>query len=263
MDLGLRNRVVLITGASEGMGRAISEGFASEGATVVMSARRKRILEDAASDIQEKTKSKIVTYPADVQSLTEIQNLVQFIIEKLGKIDVLVCNTGGPPAKNFSQIEDEEWDRYLNLNLKSFIRLSKEVIPIMRKQMWGRILYLTSVSVKQPIDGLIFSNVTRSGVTGLTKSLSNELAKYNILVNNVCPGYVQTDHVVEFIENKSKLENRSSEEIKKQYNEDIPLRRMGDPKEIANVFVFLASDKASYITGVSLHVDGGYVKGVF
>ena len=245
------------------MGLAIAEGFAGEDAAVVMSARDMEVLEAAATKIQEKSGAQVLHFPADVESGDDIQALVQFTLEKHGKIDVLVCNSGGPPAKYFNQINEDEWEKYLNLNLRSFVRLARAVMPQMIERKWGRILFLSSVAAKQPIDGLVLSNVARSGVAGLTKSLSNELAKHNILVNNVCPGYVQTEHVMEFLEAKAKQEERSIEEILEHYDQDIALGRMAKPKEIADVFVFLASESASYITGVSLHVDGGYVKGVY
>ncbi len=263
MDLGLKNRVVLITGASQGMGYAIAEGFAEEDAAVVMSARREDVLASAAATIRKKTGAPVLHFSADIESESDVHNLVRFTLEKLEKIDVLVCNSGGPPSKYFSQINESEWEKYLNLNLRGFVRLARAVIPSMKEQEWGRVLFLSSVSAKQPIDGLILSSVARSGVVGLTKSLSNELAKYNILVNNVCPGYVRTGLVTEHIKTRAKQESCSTEQILDQYHNDIPLGRIADPKEIANVFTFLASENASYITGISLNVDGGYVKGVY
>ncbi len=263
MDLGLKNRVVLVTGSSQGMGRAIAEAFAREGARVVMCARREEILQNAAEEIRQATGAEVIPFRADVTSPSDIRALVQFTVDRFGRLDVLVCNSGGPPAKSFEEVTDEEWQQYLNMNLISFIRLANATIPHMKKQKWGRILNLTSVSVKQPINGLVISNVARLGVVGLTKSLSNELAPYNILVNNVCPGYVQTERVEELAQTRAKQLNQTPEEVLQSYHREIPLGRMGKPKEIADVFVFLASERASYITGVSLHVDGGYVKGVF
>ena len=263
MDLGLKDRVALVTASSQGMGRAIAKGMAREGARVVMCARREDILRQAAEEIRRATGAEVKPFRADVTSLEDIRNLVEFTVRQFGRLDILVCNSGGPPAKNFEEITDEEWNTYLNLNLLSFIRLARQAIPHMKKQRWGRILNLTSVSVKQPIKELILSNVARLGVVGLTKSLANELAPFNILVNNVCPGYVQTDRVTELAEVRARQQNKSVEEVLKSYAAEIPLGRMGTPEEIANVFVFLASERASYITGVSLHVDGGFVRGVF
>ena len=263
MDLGLQNKVVLVTGSSQGMGRAIAEAFAREGAKVVMCARREAVLHAAAEEIAEQTGAEVEPFRADVTSAEDVEALVRYTVDRFGRLDVLVCNSGGPPAKEFEDICDEEWEQAFQLNLLGFIRLARAAVPHMKKQRWGRILFLTSVSVKQPIRELILSNVIRPGVVGLTKSLATELAPYRILVNNVCPGYVQTDRVRELAEAKARQQKRSVAEILRSYGEQIPLGRMGTPEEIADVFVFLASERASYITGVSLHVDGGFIRGLF
>jgi 3-oxoacyl-[acyl-carrier protein] reductase len=263
MDLGLKGRVAIVTGSSRGMGRAIAQAFAEEGAQLVMMARTESVLQAAAEEIHKTTAVNPLVIPGDVTNPEDIQRLVQTTLDRLGRIDILVCNSGGPPSKPFGEVTDDEWQTYLNLNLLSFIRLARAVIPTMKEQRWGRILNLTSVSVKQPIAGLVLSNVARLGVVGLTKSLANELAPYNILVNNVCPGYVRTDRVIDLAETIAAREKKTPEEVLRSYETDIPLGRMGTPEEIASVFVFLASERASYITGVSLHVDGGFVRGVF
>lgn len=263
MDLELTNKVVLVTGASQGMGKAITQGFAEEGANVIFCARDAERLQQVQAELSKNSEGKVLARQADVESLADIRRLVDFALDRFGRIDVLVCNSGGPPAKYFVEVTDEEWQRYLNLNLQSFIRLSNAVIPTMKKQKWGRILFLSSVSVKQPIDNLVISNVVRSGVVGLTKSLSNELGKYNILVNNVCPGYVRTDRVLELAEVQAKQEGIPVATVIERYGQNNPLGRIADPREIADLFLFLASERAGYITGVSLHIDGGFVKGVF
>ncbi len=263
MDLKLKNKVVLITGASRGMGKAIAQGFAAEDANVVICARNAERLQQAQAELSKNSDGEILARQADVESLSDIRSLVEFTLDRFGRIDVLICNSGGPPAKYFVDVTDEEWQRYFNLNLLSFIRLSGAVIPAMKKQKWGRILFLSSVSVKQPIDNLVISNVVRPGVVGLTKSLSNELGKYNVLVNNVCPGYVRTDRVLELAEVQAKQEGIPVDAVIEKYGQNNPLGRIADPREITDLFLFLASERASYITGVSLHIDGGFVKGVF
>jgi len=263
MDLGLQDKIALVTGSSQGMGRAIAEGLAREGAKVVMCARREPILHAAAEDIAARTGAEVVSFRADVTSAEDVEALVRFTVDRFGRLDILVCNSGGPPAKEFEDISDEEWQRAFQLNLLGYIRLARAAVPHMKKQRWGRILFLTSVSVKQPIRELILSNVIRPGVVGLTKSLATQLAPFNILVNNVCPGYVQTERVQELAEVRARQQNRSVDEVLRDTGKEIPLGRMGTPEEIANVFVFLASERASYVTGVSLHVDGGFVRSIF
>ncbi|MFQ5693385.1 MAG: SDR family oxidoreductase [Nitrospinota bacterium] len=199
----------------------------------------------------------------DVSHPESPAKLVARAAERFGRLDILVCNAGGPPPGPFVKFGEEDWQRALNLNLMSTIRLCREAIPHMRRRGGGRIITITSMGAKQPLDNLVLSNVARAGVMALVKSLSNELAPEGILVNNICPGVVYTDRIQFLIESRAKAQNVSVEEAKAAYEEDIPLGRMGRPEELANLIVFLASKAGSYITGSTIAVDGGRVRGLF
>ncbi len=262
MKLGLENKVALVAASSRGLGRAIAEQLSAEGVKLIICSRNKRILEKTADDIFLKTGVSVFPLAVDLSKKDQIEWLVREAIDLFENIDILITNAGGPPPGNFDDIEDDEWGKGFELTLMSAVRLIKVVVPGMKKQRWGRIINLTSVSVKQPVDGLLLSNVIRPGVVGLTKSLSQELAPYNILVNSVCPGYHMTDRVKQLLQNKAKVKNITVEEAEKEITDQIPLARMGKPEEFADVVTFLASERASYITGAVIQVDGGYVKGL-
>ncbi|MFO7890822.1 MAG: SDR family oxidoreductase [bacterium] len=262
MDLELENRIALVAASSRGLGKAVAEKLSAEGVKLVVCARNKKILEKTAEDIFFKTGVSVFPLAADLSQKEQIDWLVRETIDLFGKIDILITNAGGPPPGNFDDIRDDEWAKGFELTLMSAVRLIKAIVPGMKKQKWGRIINLTSVSVKQPVDGLLLSNVIRPGVVGLTKSLSQELASYNILVNSVCPGYHMTDRVKQLMQNKAKVKKISVQKAEKEITDQIPLRRMGEPKELADVVTFLASERASYVTGTIIQVDGGYVKGL-
>jgi 3-oxoacyl-[acyl-carrier protein] reductase len=207
--------------------------------------------------------NKIFSIVADLNYEDQIKNLVERTLKKFGRIDILIHNAGGPPSGPSDKITAEEWSNSIDLNLLSFIRITNLVIPIMKTQNFGRIIAITSVSVKQPLNSLVLSNTTRLGVVGFAKTLSNEYAKYNILVNVVCPGPTLTDRMKELINKTVKDKGKSYEEVEKTWIDPIPLGRLGKPEELANLVVFLASDKASYITGTVIQVDGGFVKSSF
>ncbi len=262
MDLGLRDKVALVAASSKGLGKAIAWGLAAEGARVVVCARGEEALAATAREIEEDTGSPVLAVVADLTVKEDIERLVARTVEEFGGLDVLVTNAGGPPPGLFVDLSDEEWEVAANLTLMSAVRLIREAIPHMRRGGWGRIITLTSVSVKQPIDNLILSNAVRLAVLGLTKSLANELAKDNILVNTVCPGWTRTERMEELLRDRARRGGTSLEEEFAQIERDIPLGRMGSPEEVANLVVFLASERASNITGTAIQVDGGYVKGV-
>jgi len=178
-------------------------------------------------------------------------------------VDILVCNAGGPPSGVFDEFSPEQWRQAIELNLMSTINLCRAVVPLMQKQRWGRIINITSVSAKQPIDGLILSNMSRAGVLGFSKSLANELARDNITVNCVCPGYTRTERVQELANRMAQRESIAVEAVFQRWEANIPMRRLGEPPELAALVVFLASERASYITGTAIPVDGGYIKGLF
>lgn len=257
MDLGLRDRVAIVAGASKGMGKAIALGLAREGAKLSLCARGEEALNATAEEIRRETGVEALAVAADVTKVEEVKSLVDETIRRLGRIDILVCNAGGPPATTFLQASVEDFRRAIETNLIGTVQLCKEVVPHMRERKWGRIVNIVSLAAKQPFEGLILSNTARPGVLGLAKSMANELAKDGILVNSVCPGYVLTGRVAEVTAARARQRGISEEVVMAQSTAGIPLGRMGSPEELANVVVFLASERASYVTGVALQVDGG------
>ncbi len=262
MDFGLKNKVALVSAASKGLGKAIALELSREGVLVAICARGEELLMKTREEIEKETGNKVFAMRADITSYDDIKKFVKATRENLGPIDILVTNAGGPPAGEFFDFDDEDWQAAFELNLMSVIRLIREVVPDMREKKWGRIINMTSISVKQPIANLILSNVIRAGVVGLTKSLSNDLAKYNILVNSVAPGYIMTERVKNLIKANAEKEAISQDEILQRLTANTVLGRVGDPPEIGAVVAFLASDRASYITGQTILVDGGMFKGL-
>jgi 3-oxoacyl-[acyl-carrier protein] reductase len=259
MDLGLTGRVALVTAASKGMGKASAMGLAAEGAKVVMCARTESDLKDAAEEIRARTKAEVLAMPADVTKKDDVAALVDRAIKTFGHVDILVANAGGPPRGFFEDMTDEQWQGAFDVSLLSVVRLVRAVLPSMKARRWGRILTIQSVSVKQPIPELLLSNAVRPGVAGMMKTLAGQLGKDGITVNTVCPGKIMTDRFL----GGQKISGLSREEYLARAVEDVPVRRVGTPEEFANVIVFLASERASYVTGVSVQVDGGLVRGLF
>ncbi len=262
MDLGLRDRVAIVAASSRGLGKACALELAREGAAVVICARDATVLDEAAAGIRAATGAEILAVPADLTDAAQIKHLVDGAAAWKGRIDVLVTNNGGPPAGYFADFDDDAWQRVHELTLMSAVRLIRAVLPTMRARAWGRIINITSVAVKQPIDNLLLSNVYRAGVVGLAKTLSAQLAADGITVNNVAPGYTRTDRVVELARARAAEQGQSVEEILEASSAGFPMRRQGDPAELAALVAFLASERASYITGTTIPVDGGYVKGL-
>lgn len=262
MDLGLKGRVAIVTGASQGMGKAIAQGLAREGASLAICARNTETLEKTAEEIRQETKANIIALTADVTKASDIERLVNQAVSSFGRIDILVNNSGGPHATKFQSTSIESWQAGIDLILMSVVNACRAVIPHMQKEKWGRIINITSISVKQPINDLILSNSLRAGVVGLAKSLANELGKDNILVNNVCPGYTLTERLKELVDIRAKNAQLSHEQITKQWEMDVPIGRLAKPEEIADYVVFLASERASYINGTTVAVDGGLVKSI-
>lgn len=261
MELGLKGRVAIVTGGSQGIGKAIAISLAAEGASLVLGARNEATLQALASEIQATYHVPVLVQSTDITKSTDIDNLVTKAIATYGHIDILVNNGGGPPATRFDNTDSDAWAQAFELILMSMVHSCHAVIPYMREQRWGRIINIVSTSVKQPIDSLILSNSIRSGVIGLAKSLANELGRDNILVNNVCPGYTLTDRLQELI-NVRATNNITAAEVVEMWQQEIPLGRLGRPEEIADYVVFLASERASYITGTTVAVDGGRIKGI-
>lgn len=259
MDLGLKGKAAIVTAASKGMGRACALGLAAEGARVAMCARTERDLRAAAEDVRAKTGAEVLAIPADVTKADDVKVLVARTVEAFGTVDILVANAGGPPRGVFDDMTDEQWYAAFEISLLSVVRLVREVLPFMRQRRWGRIVTIQSSSVKQPIPGLILSNAVRPGTAGLMKTLAAELGRDNILINTVCPGRIMTDRFLA----GARHSGLTPDEFAARQSGDIPLGRIGTPEEFASVVVFLASEKASYVTGVSLQVDGGLVRGLF
>ncbi|MFS0862001.1 SDR family oxidoreductase [Fredinandcohnia sp. 179-A 10B2 NHS] len=260
MELGLKGKSVLVLASSKGLGKAAAFQFAKEGAKVMITSRNEEQLKVAQEEIINETNANIRYFVCDVKKPSQIKELVNETVTQFGTIDVLVNNTGGPPAGFFDDFDDEKWMDAFELTLLSFIRSIREVLPHMKKQGHGRIVNIASTSIKQPIDGLILSNTFRTGITGLSKSLSQELAKDKILINTVGPGRFATDRVVEIDHKRAKNLNVSYEELINSAQASIPLGRYGVPEEFAKTIVFLASEANTYITGQSLVVDGGLTK---
>lgn len=263
MDLGLKGRVALVAASSQGLGKAVAVALAREGAKLVVCARRAEAIERTAEEIRKVAGVEVVARATDVTDRDAVHRLVVETLDHFGRIDICVTNAGGPPSKTFAETTPDDWERAVHLNLTSVVSLAREVLPAMQKQRWGRLITITSVAVKQPIDGLILSNSVRSGVSGLVKTLANEYGKHNITVNNVCPGYTRTERLAELAARVAQNEKLSRDEIEQRWTSQVPLGRLGEPEEFANVVAFLASERASYLTGASIAVDGGLIKGIY
>jgi len=262
METGLRGKTVLITGASQGMGRATAEAFAAEGARLAMCARNQKTLEAAQAEIGSRHKTEVMVEAVDVTDADKLRRFVGAAAEHFGGIDVAVANAGGPPGTRFENTDTEDFERALRLNLMSTVHLAQEVAPHMKERRWGRFIALTSVAVKQPLAGLILSNTARAGVVGFVKTMATEMAPFGVLCNVVAPGYMRTGRVEELAVERARNEEREPDEVMAEIGGRIPAGRMGEPEELAALVAFLASARASYITGATIQVDGGFVQGL-
>ena len=263
MDSGLKGKNVLITASSTGIGKAVAELFAQEGCKVAISSRSKENLLSATNELKDKYSIEPFWSVCDLNKQKDIENTFSAVTRHFGTVDILVNNCGGTTPGLFQQLDEEDWNQAYEQVLLSVVRFSKLVLPGMMAKNWGRIINLTSISVKQPIDNLVLSNSLRAGVTGFTKSLSNEVAKFNITVNNVAPGLTLTGRLYELAVVEAKEKGKSHEEILVEMAKRVPLNRLARPEEIASVVVFLASKQASYVTGTTIQVDGGYIKSIY
>lgn len=257
MRLELNDKVVLVAGASQGIGYATALAFAREGARVAICARNKKNIEEAAKKIRQETKAEILAQTIDLTQAESIKTGVDSTINYFGNIHICITNTGGPPHGSFMNLNDAQWNSAITLTLMSAVRLSRAVIPSMQKQKWGRIIHLCSASVRNPFPYIGLSSSIRSAVTAMAKTQADELAENNILVNSLLTGWTRTQRTEELLQTLAKQEHISFEDVYAKRHKNIPLGRMASPEEIAAPIVFLSSAAASFITGTTLTVDGG------
>lgn len=262
MDLGLNGKIALCAASSRGLGRAIATALAREGARVCMCGRDRDTLEATADRICETTGAEVFTLPVDLAEPDGPRRFVRGALEQAGGVDLLITNTGGPPVGSFLELDDEAWRRATELLLMSAVRLVREAVPAMEARGGGRIVHVASISVKQPIAGLMLSNSLRAAVVGMAKTLATELAPKKILVNAVCPGMIATDRLLELDQTRAARSGLSVEQVRLEAQRQIPLGRYGQPEELAALVAFLCSAQASYLTGTTILCDGGLYRGL-
>lgn len=262
METGIKNRVVLVAGASQGLGRATALAFAAEGAHVALAARNGEALNRLAEDIRQQFHVQAHAEAVDVRDSAAVENFVRNTVQIFDSVDICVTNAGGPPARDFLETTDREWDDAFQLNLRSSAVLARAVIPHMQRRHWGRIVMISSITVRQPQPQLVLSNAIRAGVLGLVRSLATDFGKDGITVNNVAPGYTATDRLIELSTSRAATLGKTRQEVERVWLEQIPLGRLGKPEEVADAIVWLASERASFITGQTVLVDGGMYKGL-
>lgn len=261
MDLGIRGRIAFVGGASRGLGRAVAEALADAGCRLAICARNEENLRRAEEALARKTE--VLAVPADLSRKAEVDRLVQRVRDHYGHVDILVNNAGGPPPGGFFDVTDEHWYAAFDLTFMSAWRLTRAFIDGMRERKWGRIINLTSVSVKEPIDHLILSNAIRMAVVGMAKTLAREVAADGVTVNNIATGIHATERMQALIEDRARREGRPVEEVARLWLQAIPSGRMGRPEELAALVAFLASEQAAFITGATIQIDGGQIHFVF
>ncbi|WP_273131315.1 SDR family oxidoreductase [Bacillus weihaiensis] len=262
MNSGLKGKNALVIASSQGLGKAIAKQLVAQGVNVMITSRDQVKLQEVKVELEALTAAKVKYQVCDLKKKHEIEELVRNTIEELGSIELLVNNAGGPPAGTFEDMTDEDWQHAFELNLLSYIRVIREVLPKMKENGGGKIVNIASSSVKEPIPGLILSNTFRTGIIGLTKTLATEFATSNILINTVAPGRIATDRVAFLDEVTARKEGVTKEQIEEKMKNNIPLGRYGEPQEFANYVCFLLSDLNSYMTGQTFLVDGGMVKSI-
>jgi 3-oxoacyl-[acyl-carrier protein] reductase len=260
MDLGINGKIALVAAASKGLGRAVAEELAAEGATLVLCARGEAELQKTCAAIEAAHGKPVLGIAADLSTPAGVARVTSAALDRFGRVDILVTNTGGPPAGTFEQHGPEAWQAATNLLLTSVVELTRAVLPGMKAHGWGRILNITSIAVKQPVASLMLSNSLRAAVTGMARTLATEVAPLGITVNNILPGYTRTDRVEHLAQAAATKEGISATEATARWTQEIPMQRLGEPAEFAALAAFLCSARASYITGSSIAVDGGWIK---
>ncbi len=262
MDFGLDGKVALVAASSRGLGRAVAEELAAEGAHLVLCARGEDELARTAEGIAGSAGVRVLARPTNLSDPESIAGLVSDAHSGFGRVDILVNNAGGPPAGPFESHSVEAWRSAIRLNLESALALTRGVLPGMKERRWGRIVNITSVATKEPVDGLILSNSVRAAVTGFAKTLANEVAEHGVTVNNALPGYTRTARLEELAARLAETRGVAEEEVEAEWRASIPMRRLGEPHEFAALVAFLCSERASYITGTSIAVDGGRIRAI-
>ena len=262
MFLGLRGKTALVGAASKGLGYAIARELAMEGATIVICARTKETLKAARDTLATETGAKVYAIPADLSKYEDVKRVTTTSLEKLGRVDILVNNNGGPPAGPFESHDSLTWSEAFDQTLRSAVEMSRAVLPGMKERRWGRIINVTSMAAKQPVDNLILSNSLRAAVHGFARSLANEVAEFGVTVNNILPGYTRTERVESLAAATAKRDNVDAASVLNRFEKDVPMKRLGEPEEFAALAAFLASERASYITAQSIAVDGGWIRGL-
>ena len=262
MDLGLKGKAAAVAAASRGLGRASARALAREGASVALCGRDESRIREAADDIARETGASTLPVVADVAKADDCRRFVEAAANAFGRLDILVTNTGGPKPGAFDAVDDVRWEEAFHTTLANVFHLARAAVPHMKRNRWGRIVNIASLSAKQPIDGLLLSNVFRPAIVGLAKTLANELGADGILVNTVCPGYTRTDRLQEVMEARAKAAGTTPEKVLADLAKSVPLGRVAEPEEFAAVVAFLCSEPASFLTGLTLAVDGGACKGL-
>lgn len=262
METGLKNRVAIVAASSQGLGKATAEALAAEGCRLAICARNRETINAVAEKLRSQYKAEVLAEPFDVTDAGAVREFVSAVVKQFGSADICVTNAGGPPAKGFLATTIDEWKRAIDMNFMSTVYFAHQVIPHMQKKKWGRIITITSITTKQPVADLVYSNAVRAAVVGLVKSLANEFGKDGILVNNVGPGFTATDRLKELAHARSASLGKSEKETFDGWAADTALKRLGEPRELADTIVWLASERASYVTGQTILVDGGLYKGM-
>lgn len=262
MDLGIRGKIALVTGASQGLGRAVAEALAREGADLAIAARGEDRLGAAAAEIRRAHGVRVTPFTVDLSRADGIPSSVEAVTKACGRVDVLVTNAGGPPAGTFEEIDEAAWRRSIDLTLMSVVGLCRAIVPGMRARRFGRIVHLTSVSVKQPLERLVLSNALRAAVVGLSKTLANEVARDGVTVNCVAPGFIATERLAELAASAAKARGATEDAVRASWLASIPVGRLGHPPEVGDLVAFLASDRAAYVNGAVIAIDGGLARGL-